>query len=96
MEAIVTMSQARIDELSKIEDNLTEKTKGIKLFNNYSRRQGYSKYEFSGEVSDELVHALGRMPTEEEIIILVDRGFSHFGAKCTLNGNSFRGRVYID
>lgn len=96
MEAIVAMSQERIDELTKIKDNLKEKTKGIKLFNDYTRKRGYAKYDFSGIVSDELVSALGRMPTEEEIIILVDRGFSHFGAKCTLNGNSFIGRVYID
>lgn len=62
------------------------------------RRSGYAHYQFKGTYTDALVAALGRQPTEDEIIMLVDGGFSHFGATCSIDKvhRTFTGRVNID
>lgn len=65
----------------------------------YKKRYKYSKYEFSGSYTDGLVELLGgRHPDEEEIIMMVDSGYCHFGASCTINRQTktFSGHVYID
>ena len=64
-----------------------------KLFLGFRRSSYRAPYTFYGEVSDELINRLGRMPTCEEIIMIVDSGFSRFGASCTLNGRYFYGQV---
>lgn len=48
------------------------------------------------EYTDKLVEVLGHEPSPDEISMLVDNGFSHFGASCSINGRHFRGRVNID
>ena len=65
-------------------------------FDNYTRARGYAHYKFSGDITDKLVEALGHEPSPDEIIMLVDDGFSHFGASCSINGRHFSGRVNID
>jgi hypothetical protein len=62
------------------------------------RTSGYAHYKFSGFYTEKLVELLGRHPDEEEIIMLVDSGYSHFGAGCTINKihMTFSGRVNID
>lgn len=64
----------------------------------YTKRRGYAKYDFWGSYTDKLVEVLGRHPDAEEIIMLVDDGYSHFGAACMLNPRekAFSGYVYID
>ena len=62
----------------------------------FSKTVGYAHYSFSGAYTETLVKALGRVPTPDEIIMLVDGGFSHFGATCNINGRHFRGRVNTD
>ncbi len=52
-------------------------------------------YSFSGQFSAEAEVELGRMPTPDEIILLIDNSVSHFGAACTLKPDGFfKGYVY--
>ena len=66
------------------------------MFSDFKRINGYAHYGFSGFVTPLLIQRLERMPTPEEIIMIVDNGFSHFGATCTINGNYFSGKVCTD
>lgn len=68
----------------------------IELLDNLQRTFGYAHYRFSGRITDKLVELLGREPTATEVIMLVDVGFSNFGAQCTITGRNFSGIVYID
>lgn len=61
-----------------------------------SRNGGYAHYTFKGFFDQALVDFLHRKPTPEEIIIVVDGGFSHFGATCSIWENNFSGRVNTD
>lgn len=100
MEAIVIMSHERKEKLTAVYTELLAKTKGYSvyrdLFENYTRKPGYAHYVYSGKISDKLVELLGREPTSDEVIMLVDSGFSHFGATCTISGRNFSGRVNTD
>lgn len=64
-------------------------------FVDYKQKTGYAHFTFKGTVSQKLIDLLGRMPTADEIILMVD-GYSHFGASCSFNGNNFDGRVNTD
>ena len=66
------------------------------LLGNLQREFSYAHYRFSGRITDKLVELLGREPTATEVIMLVDAGFSNFGAQCTITGRNFSGIVYID
>ena len=68
------------------------------VFDELWRTRGYAHYKFKGKYSDRLVEALGRHPDTDEIIMLVDGGFSHFGASCTIDiaSQRFHGRVNTD
>lgn len=80
-------------------NELAVKTAGLtrsQMFKDFSIRTGYAHYTFSGYLTPLLVKRLGRKPTADEIIMLVDSGFSHFGASCSINGNYFSGRVNTD
>lgn len=99
MKAIVEYTKEEAEIMSKKWKELQDKTKGIpraELFSSYSRTSGYAHYKFSGDITDKLVEALGHEPSPDEIIMLVDGGFSHFGASCSINGKHFSGRVNID
>lgn len=62
------------------------------------KRTGYAHYTFEGNYTNDLVQRLGRHPTGDEIIMLVDGGFSHFGASCSVAHDrmTFSGRVNTD
>ena len=99
MKAIVDYTKEEAEAMSKKWNELRDKTKVIpsaELFDNYSITSGYAHYKFSGDITDKLVEALGHEPSPDEIIMLVDSGFSHFGASCSINGRHFSGRVNID
>lgn len=99
MKAITECTDKEIDEMSMKWHELRGKTNNIpsnELFDNYTQTSGYAHYKFSGDITDKLVEALGHEPSPDEIIMLVDGGFSHFGASCTINGRHFGGRVNID
>lgn len=94
MKAVVELTAEEAAAYTKMENNVLPLCGFIK----YTRRTGYAHYEFEGTYSPELIAVLGRDPYPEEIIIMVDHGFSHFGASCTINNKtcSFRGRVNTD
>ena len=97
MKAIVSLTEKEFVTYSAIYKNLKVKTKGIKIFESLIRKSRYACYSFSGVLSNELILALDRMPTSTEVIMLVDGGFSHFGASClVMPDNSFNGKVYTD
>ena len=99
MKAIVEYTNEEAEAMTKKWHELRDKTKVIpraELFDNYTRTSGYAHYKFSGDITDKLVEALGHEPSADEIIMLVDSGFSHFGASCSINGRHFSGSVSID
>lgn len=99
MKAIVDLDDKEYKELDNIYMELKRKTNWSSkyvLLDNLRTSTGYAHYTFSGTISDKLVELLGRTPTPDEIIMLVDTGFSHFGATCSISGNTFNGRVNTD
>lgn len=94
MKAVVELTTEEAATYTKMENNVLP----LRRFIKYTRRTGYAHYEFEGTYSPELIAALGRDPYPEEIIIMIDNGFSHFGASCTISSRdcSFRGRVNTD
>lgn len=99
MKAIVDLTPEMHKRQSEIWGNLRDKTKGLcksDMFEDYRHDSGYTHYKFSGKVSQALINALGRVPTGDEIIMLVDSGFSHFGASCCMDDLRFSGRVNTD
>lgn len=100
MKAITEYTDEEYVKMKEKQRALGEAIRGLKreeLFT-YTKRSGYAKYDFWGTYTDKLVEALGRHPDAEEIIMLVDDGYSHFGASCSLNprDRAFSGYVYID
>lgn len=65
-------------------------------FEDFRKQPGYAHYKFSGTITDKLVELLGHEPSATELIIMIDGGFSHFGAQCSMSGRRFSGRVNID
>ena len=99
MKAIVAYTEEEYAEMHKKWQDLKSSIKGVprtELFADYRKSSGYARYNFSGTVTDKLVELIGHEPTGDEIIMIVDNGFSHFGAHCTLNGRAFSGYVYTD
>lgn len=99
MKAIVEYTKEEAEIMSKKWKELRDKTKDIpraELLINYTKTRGYAHYKFSGDITDKLVEVLGHEPSPDEIIMLVDNGFSHFGASCSIKGRHFSGRVNID
>ena len=102
MKAVVAMSQDELKHYHTITMNLYDKL-GKEVFNTYAafeeirKQSGYACYIFRGRLSPTVAEKLGRMPTPDEVIILVDSGYSHFGATCTLRPDgTFSGRVSTD
>lgn len=62
------------------------------------RDYGYAHYIATGTVPTELIDKLGRTPTELEISMMVDGGYSHFGGYCTLNPvtDDFTCKIHTD
>lgn len=99
MKAVVEYTKEEAEFMSKKWKELQDKTKDIpraELFNNYTKTSGYAHYNFSGDITDKLVEVLGHEPSPDEIIMLVDDGFSHFGANCLISDRHFSGRVCTD
>ena len=99
MKAITEYTNEEAEAITKKWHELRDKTSSVprkEWFDNYTRTSGYAHYKFSGDITDKLVEVLGHEPSPDEIIMLVDSGFSHFGASCSINGRHFSGRVNID
>jgi len=85
------MRDKYIELESKVKD-----TSYADWFTDFKRHSGYAHYSFSGDITGKLIELLGHEPTLDEIIMLVDDGFSHFGACCSITGRHFSGRVNTD
>ena len=99
MKAITEYTPGEYQVMLGVYNTLRSKISGyhtIELLDNLQRKFGYAHYIFSGHITDKLVELLGREPTATEVIMLVDVGFSNFGAQCTITGRNFSGIVYID
>ena len=98
MRAIVEHTPEQYKELLDKFNKLKEATKGVALTDLITKSitRGYAHYRYYGEYTDKLVELLGREPDSDEIIMLVDDGFSHFGATCRITGKRFEGRVNTD
>lgn len=99
MKSITAYTEEEITLMSAKWHELEQKIQGVPmsdLFDNYMVRRGYSLYDFYGDVSDKLIALLGREPSVDEIIMIIERGFYHFGATCELHNRHFHGTVYTD
>lgn len=101
MKAIFLHSEDERKELEVVEKNIRDLIKEVPCKERWEvneRRRGYAHYRFYVKPSQKLLAAVGRPLTEDEVIILVDGGFSHFGADCTYNKDSgtYSGRVNTD
>lgn len=102
MKAIVAMNKDELKHYDTITMNLYDKL-GKEAFSDHTafeeihKKPGYAHYTFKGKLSPTVAKKLGRMPTPDEVIILVDSGYSHFGASCSLSPDgTFSGRVCTD
>ena len=76
---------------------LCYKIENIKKYASFSKSYGYAHLDIEGQFSDELYKKLGRWPTEEEAIALIDNNRWNFGAMCCVHSDgSFYGRINID
>ncbi len=97
MKAIVAMNKEELKHYDTITKNLYDKLGKEAFFEELHKKPGYAHYTFKGKLSPTVAEKLGRMPTPDEVIILVDSGYSHFGASCSLNPDgTFSGRVCTD
>lgn len=101
MKAVVEYTEKEYIEMQDNCRRLREAVKGTTRkdwFTDLSTCSGYAHYRFKGQYAQRLVELLGHQPSADEIIMLVDGGFSHFGATCTIDHATrrFSGRVNID
>ena len=99
MKAITEYTPSEYQAMLGVYNTLCGKISGYhtrELLDNLQRTFGYAHYRFSGHITDKLVELLGREPTATEVVMIVDSGFSHFGAQCTITGRNFSGIIYID
>lgn len=99
MKAIFEQTGHERERLTEVLNNIRVKTEGMKMsdmFDNYKTQTTRGRKMATGIISDALIEQLGRIPTEEEVIMLIDRGFYHFGASCTFSERSFSCMIYTD
>ena len=100
MKAITEYTEAEYARMIEKCNHLHDCIKGVprnELITVETKR-GYAHYTFHGSYTDKLVERLGKIPDAEELIMLVDNGFSHFGASIYVDHGHkiFSGRVNID
>jgi len=106
LKAVVALNEEEYKRYLTIWNDLKEKTGGKiykpmhrdECFCNYARVSGYAKMEHTGMVTQYLIDKLGRQPTELEISMICDGGFSHYGGACFYNTatREFNCTIYID
>lgn len=78
-------------------DALMAKVRGVKWFESKRTTPGYAHYTFRVELAKEVIEALGREPTPEEVVFMVDNWPYNFGFKCEkAKGGVYYGEVYTD
>lgn len=102
MKSIINYTEQEKKDIANLEKKLFEKLYKAgfnsinKQFDDFSRSYGYSQYTFKGKVKQEVINVLGRLPTADEVILMVESYF-HFGAVCSINEDGiFHGKVNTD
>ena len=99
MKAIFEQTGHERERLTEVLNNIKAKTQGMtmdQMFDNYTTLITHGRKMATGIISEALIERLGRMPTDEEVIMLIDRGFYHFGASCTFSERLFSCMIYTD
>ena len=99
MKAIVEYIEEELIKQRAVRDNILGLIKDIPYEEKWEineRRNGYAHYTFKVKPSQKMLDAIGRNTTTSEIIIIVDGGFSHFGASCSEYNGVYTGRVNTD
>lgn len=67
-------------------------------FMRYSYNAGYSQISYVGSYTEDFERLLGRVPTEDDIISVIDSDSYNFGGYCNINTEerTYSGKVYID
>lgn len=70
--------------------------KGVAPFATLKKKYGHAHYTFRGELDDEFIVRLGRLPTIAEVAAMVDNFSTNFGWECTIGEKSFFGTIETD
>lgn len=99
MKAIVDYTDEEYKKQSEICNNILKLVKSIpyeERWKRNERKSGYAHYTFVTEPTEKMIEVIGRKPTTDEMIMIVDNGFSHFGASCSEHNGVYTGRVNTD
>jgi len=99
MKAITEYTEDEFIKQGEIRNNIMGAVKNIPYNEKWDMREikrGYAHYAFKVKPSQKMIDAIGRAPTTDEVIMIVDNGFSHFGASCSEHNGIYSGRVNID
>lgn len=99
MKSIDNYTEEEYQVMSECLTKLREAVNGTSSrdwFENYTKCSRYGHYKFSGDITNKLVEMLGHEPTPDEIIMLANDGFNHFGAGCIICDRHFDGAVLTD
>ena len=99
MKAIVEYTEEELIKQRAVRDNIFGLIKNIPYIEKWDfneRRNGYAHYSFKVKPSQKMIDSIGRNPTSDEMIMIVDDGFSHFGASCSESNGIYTGRVNTD
>jgi len=99
MKAITEYTEDEFIKQGEIRNNIMGAVKNIPYNEKWDMREikrGYAHYAFKVKPSQKMIDAIGRAPTTDEVITIVDDGFSHFGASCSEHNGIYSGRVNID
>lgn len=91
MKAVTELSMKELIELHKLQNRLHLKIADLhfhELFEFYSTKDLNGSSIFSGKASQALIMRLGRVPTPDELIILLV-GTRHNGAHCSITADGF-------
>ena len=94
MKAVIAMNNSEVAHYGAI----AQRVMPLRYMLEVRKIPGYAHYDFFGSYTEELIKELGRHPTANEIILMVDGGLNHFGASCSIVEEEmrFNGSVNTD
>lgn len=99
MKAVTELNEEETEKQVIERDNILSLIKDVTYEERWEIKEinvGYAHYNFKVKPSQKMLDAIGRKPTTNEMIMIVDGGFSHFGASCTESNGIYTGRVNTD
>lgn len=85
LKAVVELSVEEQSVYKALHENLVKKlTNGsLRVYAGIATtRRTYSTAEYQGVIPPQTIELLGRMPSDLEVSMMCDNGFSHFGGNC--------------